>query len=101
MATLTRRAETQEAKALVEAVVAVLEDHEASQGTRERKRNKGAQRGFERAVEAFLASLLLAARKPKGDWVYRTRHAKSFSGEEGERARFVQQTSVTWTKGEL
>jgi hypothetical protein len=66
MATLTRRAETQEAKALVEAVVAVLEDHEASQGTRERKRNKGAQRGFERAVEAFLASLLLAARKPRG-----------------------------------
>ena len=52
MATLTRGAETPEAKSLVEAVLAVLEDHETHQSTRQRKRTKDAQRGFERAIEA-------------------------------------------------
>jgi hypothetical protein len=66
----------------LEAVLAVLEDHETHQGTRRRKRTNEAQRGFNRAVEAFLGSLFLGARKAKGGWVYRSRHAKSFSGEE-------------------
>lgn len=82
MATLTHRAETPEAKCLVEAVLAVLEDYEASQATRQRQRTKEAQQGFERALEAFLGSLYLGARKAKGGWVYRSRHAKSFTGEE-------------------
>jgi hypothetical protein len=82
MATLTRRAETPEARSLVEAVVAVLEGHEASQGTRERKRTVKAQRGLERAVEAFLGDLFLGASKAKGGWVYRSRHINSFTGEE-------------------
>jgi hypothetical protein len=82
MATLTRRAETPEAKSLVEAVLAVLEDHETHQSTRQRKRTKDAQRGFERAIEAFLGDLHLGARKAKGGWVYRSLHTKSFSGQE-------------------
>jgi hypothetical protein len=82
MATLTHRAETPEAKSLVEAVLAVLEDHETHQSTRQRKRTNQAQRGFNRAVEAFLGSLFLGARKAKGGWVYRSLHTKSFSGQE-------------------
>jgi hypothetical protein len=88
MATLTRRADTPEARSLVEAVVAVLEDYEASQGTRKRKRDDEAQRGFERAVEAFLGDLYLGARKAKGAWVYRSRHTNSFTGEEVSARHF-------------
>jgi hypothetical protein len=88
MAILTRRTETPEAKALVEAVVAVLEDYEARQGTRKRKRDDDAQRGLERAVEAFLGDLYLGARKAKGGWVYRSRHTNSFTGEEVSARNF-------------
>ncbi|WP_201829204.1 hypothetical protein [Microvirga zambiensis] len=88
MATLTRRADTPEAKSLVGAVVAVLEDHESSQGTRKRKRDDEAQRGLDRAVEAFLGDLYLGARKAKGAWVYRSRHTNSFTGEEVSARHF-------------
>jgi hypothetical protein len=88
MATLTRRADTPEARSLVEAVVADLEDHEASQGTRQRKRDDDAQRGLERAVEAFLGDVFLGARKAKGGWVYRSRHTNSFTGEEVSARHF-------------
>lgn len=89
MATLTRTAATPEANDLVEAVLAVLEDHETARGTRKRGRSKEAQVGFLRALEAFLGDLLKGAKMTQGGWVYRSRHAKSFSGKEVGYRPFV------------
>lgn len=82
MAPLTRRAETIEAWSFLDAAVKLLEAHEAITGARQRKRTKAAQTGFPRAAEAFMGDLLLGAKMDRGGWVFRTRHAKSFSGGE-------------------
>jgi len=66
MATLTRIAATPEARGYTEAVIAVLEDHEAAVGTRQRRRSKAGQVGFLRALEAFLGDLLKEARMTQG-----------------------------------
>ncbi|MFC1459338.1 hypothetical protein ACETIH_22060 [Microvirga arabica] len=94
MATLTRIAATPEAKGFIEAVLAALEDHETAVGTRQRRRSKAAQVGFLRALEAFLGDLLKGARMTQGRWVYRSRHAKSFSGQEVGYRPFVAVTEA-------
>jgi hypothetical protein len=82
MATLTRTAATPEAQGFTEAVLAVLEDYEATTGTRKRGRSKEAQEGFLRALAAFLGDLLKGAKMTQGRWVFRSRHATSFSHKE-------------------
>ncbi|WP_201829215.1 hypothetical protein [Microvirga zambiensis] len=89
MATLTRRAKTVEVQSFVDAAVRLLEGHETSTGIRQRKRTEAAQTAFLRAVEAFLGDLLLGAKIGRGGWVFRSRHAKSFSGGEVTYRQFI------------
>src|SRR5262245_58900818 len=66
-ASLARHAVTDEARALTAAVCQQVEDWESQQGTRKRKRlSKGP--AFARAIEGFVADLLIAiAHKKRGD----------------------------------
>ncbi|KLK93149.1 hypothetical protein AA309_10125 [Microvirga vignae] len=94
MATLTRRAESVEARSFVSAAVRLLEAHEASAGVRQRKRTGATQTAFLRAAEAFLGDLLLAAKIGRGGWVFRSRQAKSFSGGEVTYRQFMAITKA-------
>ena len=79
-ATLRAHATSEEAKALVARLAAMVDEHALAVGVRKNKRNKTAER-LDYATGAFLASLL----RPHGserphEWVYRSMYAKGFTG---------------------
>jgi hypothetical protein len=81
-ATLRAHATSDEAKALVAKLAAMVEEHGISAGSRKNRR-KGTAEKLEYATGAFLANLLraLSAEVPEpSGWVYRSMHAKSFTG---------------------
>lgn len=94
MATLTRRAGTVAAQTLVKAVAEAIESHEASTDPRQRSRSRAVQASFLRALEGLLGDLLMRAKISPGGWVYRSRHAKSFSGGEVKYRQFVVVTEA-------
>ena len=91
-ATLRAHATSEEAKALVTKLAAMVEDHSLGAGSRKYKR-KGMAEKFEHATGAFLANLLrpLSAEEPESNgWVYRSMHAKSFTGAAVSHRTFMQ-----------
>jgi hypothetical protein len=96
-ATLRAHATSEEAKAVVRKLAAMVEDHSLGAGSRKYKR-KGMAEKFEHATGAFLANLL---RPYSGDepepngWVYRSMHAKSFTGAAVSHRTFMQLVEVS------
>jgi hypothetical protein len=91
-ATLRAHATTEEAKALVAKLAAMVEDHGLGAGSRKNKRKDTAEK-FEYATGAFLANLLrpLSAEEPYPNcWVYRSMHAKGFTGATVSYRTFTQ-----------
>jgi hypothetical protein len=91
-ATLRAHATSDEAKALVAKLAAIVEDHAISAGSRQNRR-KGTARKLDYAAGAFLANLLhpLSAEEPEPNgWVYRSMHAKSFTGAAVSHRTFTQ-----------
>jgi hypothetical protein len=81
-ASLRAHPTSEEAKALVSTLAAMVDDHALATGARKNKRKSTAEK-LDYAVGAFLADLL----RPYGDneptpnpWVYRSMHAKRFNG---------------------
>jgi hypothetical protein len=71
------------AKALVSTLAGMLDDHALATGIRKNKRKNTAEK-LDYAVGAFLADLLRAygGDEPEPNpWVYRSMHAKSFTGD--------------------
>ncbi|WP_027581621.1 hypothetical protein [Bradyrhizobium sp. Ai1a-2] len=71
-----------EAKALVSTLARMLDDHALATGARKNKRNNTAEK-LDYAVGAFLADLLRGygdSEPEPNPWVYRSMHAKSFTG---------------------
>src|ERR1700746_3047639 len=71
-----------QAKALVGTLARMLDDHALAMGVRKYKRNSTAEK-LDYAVGAFLADLLRAYgdnEPTPNPWVYRSMHAKSFTG---------------------
>jgi hypothetical protein len=89
-ATLRAHATSDEAKALVAKLAAMVENHGVSTGSRKNRR-KGTAGRLGYATGAFLANLLrpLEAEEPNG-WVYRSMHAKSFTGAAVSHRTFTQ-----------
>ena len=91
-ATLRAHATSDEAKALVAKLAAMVEDHGISAGSRKNRR-RGTAGKLEYASGAFLANLLRALSvevpEPNG-WVYRSMHAKSFTGKAVKHRTFKQ-----------
>jgi hypothetical protein len=91
-ATLRAHATSDEAKALVTKLAAMVEDHGINTGSR-RNRRKGTAEKLEYGTGAFLANLLraLSAEVPEPNgWVYRSMHAKSFTGATVSHRTFAQ-----------
>jgi hypothetical protein len=91
-ATLKAHATSDEAKALVAKLAAMVEDHGISAGSRQNRR-KGTAGKLEYATGAFLANLLrpFGAEEPEPNgWVCRSMHAKSFSGAAVSHRTFAQ-----------
>jgi hypothetical protein len=91
-ATLRAHATSDEAKALVAKLAAMIEDHSISAGSRKNRR-KGTAGKLEYATGAFLANLLraLSAEVPEPNgWVYRSMRAKSFTGKAVTHRLFTQ-----------
>jgi hypothetical protein len=81
-ASLRAHPTSEEAKALVSTLAATVEDHALAAGTRKNKR-KGTAEKLDYAMGAFLADLLRAYGDDEptpNPWVYRSMHAKSFTG---------------------
>ena len=79
-ATLRAHATSNEAKALVARLAAMVDEHALAVGLRKHKRNKTAER-LEYATGAFLANLLRArCSEQSSEWVYRSMYAKGFTG---------------------
>jgi hypothetical protein len=82
-ASLRAQPTSEEAKALVNTLAAMVDSHALATGARKNKRKTTAEK-LDYAVGAFLADLL----RPYGDnedttpnpWIYRSMHAKSFNG---------------------
>ena len=75
---------TQEARALVDAVMVLVAGQEAIEGKRKNQRRGESAAKFETMVAAFLADLLRAAGKPDtGQWVYRSLQHGTFSAQAG------------------
>jgi hypothetical protein len=89
-ATLRAHATSDEAKALVAKLAVMVEDHGVRAGSRKNRRKSTAGK-LEYATGAFLANLLrpLEAEEPNG-WVYRSMHAKSFTGKAVTHRTFTQ-----------
>jgi hypothetical protein len=89
-ATLRAHATSDEAKALVAKLAATVEDHGVNTGSRKNRR-KGTAGKLEYATGAFVANLLrpLSNDEPNG-WVYRSMHAKSFTGATVSHRTFTQ-----------
>jgi hypothetical protein len=79
-ASLDSRAVTDEAKALIEQLTALVEDQE--RGGKRKNKRVSARTKLKRAVEGFLGDLLrsAASEKSKG-WVYHAVRPSAFSGE--------------------
>jgi hypothetical protein len=91
-ATLRGHATSDEAKALVARLAVMVDEHALAVGIRKNKRKKTADK-LEYATGAFLANLLRAlsdeAPEPNG-WVYRSMHAKGFTGPGVSYRTFAQ-----------
>jgi hypothetical protein len=89
-ATLRAHATSDEAKALVARLAAMVDGHAHATGLRKNKRTKTASK-LQYATGAFLADLLrpFDAEEPNG-WVYKSLHAKSFTGAAVPRRTFEQ-----------
>ncbi|MGH6713002.1 MAG: hypothetical protein ACREEK_29120 [Bradyrhizobium sp.] len=89
-ATLRAHATSEQAKALVVKLAAMVEEHTIQAGLRQRKRRDTAGK-LEYATGAFLADLLrpLDAEEPNG-WVYRSLKKASFTGKPVGRHAFNQ-----------
>jgi hypothetical protein len=91
-ATLRAHATSDDAKALVAKLAAMVEDHGIGAGSRKNRR-KGTAAKLEYATGAFLANLLRSLSdevlEPNG-WVYRSMHAKSFTGKAVTHRIFTQ-----------
>jgi hypothetical protein len=84
-ATLRAHATSDEAKALVARLAAMVEEHSVAVGDRKYKRKSTAGK-LEYATGAFLAYLLRAqGPERRSKWVYRSKHAKSFTGAVSRR----------------
>ena len=93
-ATLGSRATSEEARALVNEVLARVVAWEQKSGKRTNKRGKTRER-LRDAVEAFTGDLLRARGEPLNHgWVYRSRQAKSFSGERVGYRQFIAVTKA-------
>jgi hypothetical protein len=90
-ATLRAHATSDAAKALVVKLAAMVEDHGIRTGSRKYRRKNTAGK-LEYATGAFLANLLrpLGTEEPNGGWVYRSGHAKSFTGGAVSHRTFTQ-----------
>jgi hypothetical protein len=81
-ASLRAHPTSEEANALVGTLAAMVEDHAVATGARKNKR-KGTAKKLDYATGAFLADLLRAYGQDEpapNPWVYRSMHAKSFTG---------------------
>ncbi len=79
-ASLTSRAVTDTAKAIVDRLIDFLEAGEEYRKARKNKRGTKARNALWRAMEGFVGDLLRAQRDEKsGGWVYRSLKANSFS----------------------
>ena len=81
-ASLRAHPTSEEAEALVKTLAATVQDHALAAGIRKNKRNGTAEK-LGHAVGAFLANLLRACGDDEptpNPWVYRSMHAKSFTG---------------------
>jgi len=84
-ATLRAHATSEEAKALVARLAAMVEEHSVAVGDRKYKR-KSTVGKLEYATGAFLAYLLRAkGPEQRSQWVYRSKHGKSFTGTVSRR----------------
>jgi hypothetical protein len=89
-ATLRAHATSDEAKALVAKLAAIVDEHAHAVGLRKHKRNKTAER-LEYATGAFLAYLLRAhGSEQASEWVYRSMYAKGFTGAAVSYRTFTQ-----------
>jgi hypothetical protein len=89
-ATLRAHATSDEAKALVARLAAMVDEYAHAVGLRKHKRNKTALK-LEYATGAFLAYLLRAhGPEQSSEWVYRSMHAKSFTGAKVSSRTFTQ-----------
>jgi len=83
-ASLRAHATSEPAQALVSTLARVLDDHALATGARKNKRKNTAEK-LDYAVGAFLADLLRAygdGEPEPNPWVYRSMHAKSFTGDQ-------------------
>ena len=89
-ATLRAHATSDEAKALVAKLAAMVDEHALAVGIRKNKRKKTADK-LEYATGAFLANLL-RAQGPEhlSQWVYRSKHAQGFTGAAVSSRTFSQ-----------
>ena len=90
-ATLRAHATSDEAKALVARLAATVTEHLLATGVRKNQRKKTAEK-LEYATGAFLANLLRphGSDEPHGCWVYRSMHAKGFTGAAVSYRMFAQ-----------
>jgi hypothetical protein len=89
MAELKRRAVTEEANAAVDGLCGVIADQELRNGLRKNKRGEKTQAGFRRALEAFVADLLVAqGRAASEGWMWLLTHPKRFTGAEVTHKHF-------------
>jgi hypothetical protein len=82
-ATLRAHPISEQAQALVSTLAVMLDDHALATGARKNKRKSTAEK-LDYAVGAFLADLLRAygdGEPEPNPWVYRSMHAKSFTGD--------------------
>jgi hypothetical protein len=81
-ATLRAYPTSNEAQALVRELASLVAEHELQSGARQKSR-KGTKDSFDYAVGAFIADLLKPlGSEPRHEWVYRSMHAKSFTGKQ-------------------
>lgn len=83
---------SEEAEALVSALAATVDEHALATGARKNKRDNTSDK-LKYAVGAFLADLLRAYGRDEPDpnpWVYRSMHAKSFTGAKVSFRTFSQ-----------
>jgi len=89
-ASLTSRAVSARARALVERLTGRVEWEELEKKTRKTKRGEEARFTLRRAVEGIIGDLLRAhSDKKSGGWVFRSRKANSFSGGEVSYRNFA------------
>jgi hypothetical protein len=89
-ASLTSRAVSDQARALIDHFIEMVEGVEEESGWRKNKRSEKSRSAFRRAMEGFVGDLLRAyADNKSGGWVYRSQKANSFSGGDVSYRNFV------------